>query len=258
MERYQAQQELRVTKTLGIDLDNFIMDTPQYHELYIGVCHSVAGINPDDIEAERHEIEKQQKSFHTDSTVIKLLETMDKNRVRDDSYMSPERYLDAIHVSMVKLCEDPEVRETLYKPGAKAFIETLNREGAFARGEAFVLTHGVESSQLTKIASLGLSDLLCVITDDVRKGVLAGSWRLNDTYVIPTRQGVTIIADEFALGDDKTVSFRKFPDFSQKARGFLIPVEGRASSKGDIPDNVEKIVGFEPLLRYLGFTAIKI
>lgn len=252
------QRELKVKRTLAIDLDNVVLNTPMYHQEYLGVAEFVAGVEREEMERRRELVEREQRSFHTDLALLEVLEQMDADRPRDSRYRSPQALLLSIQATMISDCHEPEVRDKLYMPGAHDFIERLIMHGDFRDGRAFFLTHGVQASQMTKLSALGLSNFPYIITQDLAKGELISGWReANGKYRVSTMQNIDIVADELALVDDKTVSMLGLPSSEDGVTGFLKGLN-RAQSLGDVAPNVERVKSFDPVLRYLGHTSLQL
>jgi len=249
---------------LAIDVDRFLLNTDLFHDLYLKISYDVASIDPSEVNKIRLETETIsedgiKKSFHTDTALLELLEARDLTRGKDIYGTTPDQFMNEIHEQMVKLCNDEQVRKSLYLPGAKEFIDRLRREGVFERREAYLFTHGTEVLQLTKIAGLGLNDVLSVITDKPNKGEQLLNLRGDDgLYRIPTRQGFIICTTEIGMGDDRGYNFRKFPSATEGARGYLKIAKGSEIEPWiHDTDNIEVVDSFDNLLRYMGITALK-
>ena len=244
-----------VDRVLGIDLDRFVFDTQYYFGIYLDVAYETAGIDPDEVIAYRARIEAEKKSFHTDLALSTILEKMDETRVRDETYLTPEQHLNHVHAAM--LTTDKIDVSKLFLPGAKAFVDRIASEGAFRDGRAFFFTHGTQPGQLMKTIRAELNAYPIVITDDTDKGeLIQQKWVQKDVlfgaYVIRLLNGGLIVAERFAHGDDKLFTL------PEDAQLFLKVAEGKEPPDAEsLPNNVEVVDDFEPMLRYLGLNALK-
>lgn len=244
-----------VDRTLGIDLDRFVFDTDYFHGAYLDVAYETANVDPDDVIAHRAQVEARNKSFHTDVAMLRILQSMDEWRARDETYRTPEQHLNYIHAAM--LTTDKIEVPKLFLPGAKAFVDQLADEGAFADGRAFFFTHGTQPTQLLKMIRAGLNEHPTVITKESDKGeYVKNKWQQRDvlfgSYVIQLLNGGLIIANSFAHGDDKLF------DLPQEAQLFLKATGVRPiANHEELPGNVELIDDFEPMLRYLGSRSLR-
>ena len=259
-EWYPVQKELNVEKIRLLDLDRHILDTELFHVFMREAAWEEARIAPEVLNECKTKKEAAGETLHTDELIRNILEERDLKE-RESGIIpekTPDQQLQAVFAWILELCEYDDIRESLFLPGAKEFIDELEESGAFERGESAFLTWGTDPLQLLKLMCLRMNKHPYNITQERAKGTYIADSRNEDgLYVFTTMNGLQISAKTVELYDDKASSFKGLPSEQEGARGFwkLPPNQVPLPSQlGSVPENVKAVNTF-PSLR-LGSLAL--
>lgn len=260
---YPKQRELSVETLRIIDLDRHVFNTELFHAYMREGAWEIAGVDALELDIVKKQKEAAGETLHTDELLLDILTK--RYDAAKESGMVPEKtpgkQLMEIFAWVMELCEDPDIRDTLYMPGAKEFIDDIERSGAFKRGEAMFLTYGTTPLQMLKLMCIGFNKHPYIITDERAKGQLIADSRNDEgRYVFTTMNGLQITATYVELYDDKAPSFKGLPTEKEGARGFWIlsdEYEALPSQQGEVPANVERHTTFPKLNLALGSVAVR-
>ncbi len=247
MDRIQNPgREFYVPLAVAIDLDRHVLDTELFHTQVLRATQEETGLDPAVVEAVRAERRKQKIVFKSDLEIRALL--------GDESGTQINR----IFARTLRLCENPEVKDALYLPGAKKFITDLEIHGAFERGEAFFFTHGTDPLQILKLIATDLNNHPYLTTEEERKvTVLSNSVNDKGVMELPMTAGnITIFAERILYLDDSLISYS---GMTGNIQGRLKPSPEKpltAEERANIPPGVEIVDCFPHVTSNMGRIAI--
>lgn len=215
-----------------LDFDRCIADTNALFDEFEREVVAHTGLTAWSLRNVRHEVEAVGDSFDTATYVRAQLELGNLqgewNQIVD---------------GFIEVCKGKD----MLNPGARELMAWLEeREIPYG-----TLTYGEEMWQRLKLQAAGLSDMLCLITDDKRKGDIVQSWKNSEgKFELPRELGGGIY-DKLVLVDDKAVSFDDFPSLPSHGYWVLSTRHELPSQSGEVPGNVKRVESLNDLLEIL-------
>src|SRR5688572_6143954 len=128
MEQYPTQREIHVERLTVLDLDRHIFNTELFHAYVREAAWQKAKITGDELDAVKKKKENAGKTLHTDELIIDILSSRYKATASggESPVMNPDQQLMDIFTYVMEMCDElPGLKDTLYMPGAKEFIDGL-------------------------------------------------------------------------------------------------------------------------------------
>lgn len=180
-----------------LDLDRCLLDTEKIQAFLEFVLNRDLGIDSQEMNVARQEVERSGGSFDTASYVMSFLDRKGKD--------GP-----ALWHSIKQRFVDEAQKEDMLLPYARQFMYELR----LRKKKYGIVTFGGDAWQSVKIAAAGLHEVPYLITHELEKGRLLSSWQRNDgTFLVPRQvAGKKLYAKRLVFVDDKPVSFVGLPD----------------------------------------------